>query len=246
MMRKLARWLLAGVLLFGGIAQAAPPFNPPPVATYGGSVSLPITSTSANVLLPANVSTYPVVEVINDGASIAFVAQGGSSVVATTSSIPIQPGRSRAFPLAQGNSYIAGVVTAGVSVLRVVQWNGAPTYSGATDSPLPTITNGNGSLSATTSSARMNTLTINGSSQTLPAFLSALTVINLGNTDAAFCANNTTPGAACTCPANGVAASNGITLPAGKGGYEFNLANVAATSPTVVACSGTTTLQFQW
>lgn len=244
-MRALARWLIALCLTLSH-AQAATVFTPPAVSTYGATVSLPINAVSASVQLPASVATYPVVEIINSGAATAYVAQGGSGVVARTSDLPIQPGRSRAFPLATGNTYIAGVMTAGVSTLRIVQWNGAPTYSGSADSPLPVITNGNGSIAATTSSVQINTLTINGSSQTLPAFLGALTVINVGNVDAAFCPNNTTSGATCTCPANGVAASNGITLPAGKGGYAFNLAGLLSTAPTVVACSGTTTLQLQW
>lgn len=118
--------------------------------------------------------------------------------------------------------------------------------------PLPVTTaagpstNGNGSLSATTASARINTMTVNSSSGALPAGLSGMTVINTGNTDAAFCSNPGSAGATCTCPTNGVAATNGITLPAGKGGYIFNLGGVSSANPTVVACSGTAIIQFQW
>lgn len=105
---------------------------------------------------------------------------------------------------------------------------------------------GNGSVSATTSSALLNTLTVNSSSAALPAALISITLINTGNTDAAFCPNIATAGSACTCPANGAAVTNGITLPAGKGGYIFNLGGIPAANPSVVACSGTAILQVQW
>ncbi len=104
---------------------------------------------------------------------------------------------------------------------------------------------GNGTLSVT-SSALVNTMTVASSSSPLPNNFSSLTVINVGSNDAAFCTNTSTPGATCTCPENGAATTNGITLPSGAGGYIFNLVNVPASSPTVVSCTGTTILQFQW
>jgi hypothetical protein len=105
---------------------------------------------------------------------------------------------------------------------------------------------GNGSISATTTSTLLNTLTVNSSGGALPAGFTTLTLINTGQTDAAICANANSAGATCTCPENGVAATNGITLSAGSGGYILNLAGVSAANPTIVACSGTATVQVQW
>lgn len=106
---------------------------------------------------------------------------------------------------------------------------------------------GNGSLALTTSSALLSTLTVNAGSSPFPPRLDYVTLINVGATDAAFCPNVGTAGATCTCPANGVAATNGITLASGKGGYKFALGGgVASSAPTIVACSGTPTVQVQW
>jgi hypothetical protein len=120
-------------------------------------------------------------------------------------------------------------------------WPVSPQHPCPTGSPF----SGNGSISATTTSALLNTLTVNSSSAALPLALTAAAVINVGTTDAAICANATGAGATCTCPENGVAATNGITLAAG-GGYNFNFGGLSSANPTVVACSGTATLQVQW
>lgn len=111
---------------------------------------------------------------------------------------------------------------------------------------LPTQWSGNGSLATSTTSALLNTLTVNSSAGALPSKLTLIEVINVGSTDAAICENTSSAGATCTCPENGVAATNGVTLPAGGGGYVLNLAGVSSANPTVVACSGTPILQFRW
>lgn len=100
---------------------------------------------------------------------------------------------------------------------------------------------GNGSLATSTSSANVNTMTVNANGAALPSTLSRLIAFNVGATDAAICVG----GGTCTCPANGVATTNGLTLKAG-GGYNLALSNVASSTPTIVACSGTPTVQFQW
>src|SRR6185503_1444624 len=97
---------------------------------------------------------------------------------------------------------------------------------------------GNGSLATSTASAAVNTMTVNSSGAALPATLSHLIAFNVGATDAAICV----AGGTCTCPANGVAATNGLTLKAG-GGYNLTLSGVASSTPTIVACSGTPTVQ---
>jgi hypothetical protein len=105
---------------------------------------------------------------------------------------------------------------------------------------------GSGSLSVTTSSVLANTMTVSASGAALPANFTTLTVVNNGTTDAAICPNPASAGAACTCPGNGVAATNGLTLKAGGGGWVSTYAILPAANPTVVACSGTPTLTFQW
>lgn len=105
----------------------------------------------------------------------------------------------------------------------------------------PITTNGYGALATSTTSAAINTMTVNAGTS-LPASWTNLVAINLGLTDAALCAKGST----CTCPENGVATTNGVTLYAGGGGYTFNLGGAAIATPTIVACSGTPTVQFQW
>lgn len=100
---------------------------------------------------------------------------------------------------------------------------------------------GNGSVATSTTSANINTMTVNANGAALPATLSRLIAFNVGSTDAAICV----AGGTCTCPANGVATTNGLTLKSG-GGYNLALSNVASSTPTIVACSGTPTVQFQW
>ncbi len=110
--------------------------------------------------------------------------------------------------------------------------------------PLPTAEPpivGNGSQSVSASTA-ISGMTVNASGGALPATLTSLTVINLSATDAAICKG----GGVCSCPENGVATTNGLTIQAAQGGYQLSLGGVASTVPTVVACSGTVILQYQW
>jgi hypothetical protein len=105
---------------------------------------------------------------------------------------------------------------------------------------------GNGTVTATTTSALINTMTVNAAGNALPSKLNTLVIVNLGSVDAAICPNPVTAGATCTCPENGVANTNGLTLPTGFGGYVLNLGSVGSANPTVVACSSTVKLQFSW
>lgn len=110
---------------------------------------------------------------------------------------------------------------------------------------------GQGSLSVTTSSALINTMTVNANSGALPSALSLLTVRNFGVNDAAICPNMVNGGATCTCSGNGstagtIATTNGVRLQAGGGGYGFNFGGRSSAAPTIVSCSGTVTVEFQW
>lgn len=121
------------------------------------------------------------------------------------------------------------------------------TTGGACDTSRAPAYVGNGTLTLSTTSALLNTLTASSSAGALPATLSYLEVINLGSVDAAICVNPSSAGATCTCPANGVATTNGLTLAAGKGGYILPLAPVSSANPSVVACAaGAPVIQVRW
>lgn len=132
-----------------------------------------------------------------------------------------------------------------------VSSTGAPlSFPVSPSNPIPTapggsVYSGNGTLSVTTSSVQVSTLTVAAGGTGYPTTLTHLIAINLGNTDAAICPNVATPGATCTCPENGAATTNGLTLPANGGGYGIAV-SVTGVSPTVVSCSGTVLVQFQW
>jgi len=133
----------------------------------------------------------------------------------------------------------------GVSAHAQIGPGGCTALAPCTVTTTPAPYEGNGTLATSTSSALINTMTVSAGSAALPSTLTAMTAINLGTTDAALCPNTTSAGATCTCPENGVATTNGITLLAGGGGYIFTL-SIASTAPTIVACSGTPPVQFQW
>ena len=95
------------------------------------SASLSVTSTSARVAVPD--TTQQTIVVTNTGASTAYIAIGGSSIVATTSSIPLAVGQTVAFATG-GNSYVAGITSAGSSAISLQSGSGVPvvTYGNAT------------------------------------------------------------------------------------------------------------------
>lgn len=102
---------------------------------------------------------------------------------------------------------------------------------------------GSGSMAVTTSSAPINTMTLNARAA-LPVAWSELTVYNpsaAGNV--AVCPL----GGTCTCPQSSVDATNGDTVLASGGSwtYSFPVALALAT-PTIVACSSTATVEFAW
>lgn len=107
---------------------------------------------------------------------------------------------------------------------------------------MPPLFTGNGSLATSTASALINTMTVNSTGGALPSTLAYLVVANNGTTDVAFCAK----GGTCTCSGNAVAATNGLTVKAGYAAWQVNLTGVASSTPSIVACSGTPTVEFMW
>jgi hypothetical protein len=116
---------------------------------------------------------------------------------------------------------------------------GVTTFPGAASS------SGVGALTATTSSATIASLYTGnannlaswpGSGDAPPFFF----VRNLGTTGIAVCIY----GGTCTCAANGVAATNGVTIPAAAVLGFSPRRGTPATTPTIVACSSTDAVEI--
>lgn len=163
MMRRFTGYLMLFACL-ASLARAASPPTPPSIAVLGGNNNLAISGTTAAIALPVSSATFPIVELLNDSPGTVFVVLGSSSgVVATTGGLPIQPGRSRALWLTNGASWVAGITSGATGLLRVVQWNGAPTYTGANDTSatalLGTINTQTQALSSTPSISSTTSIT---------------------------------------------------------------------------------------
>lgn len=96
-------------------------------------------------------------------------------------------------------------------------------------------------MALTTTSAAISGMTTNGG-VALPATFNTLIAVNNSASDMAICVK----GGTCTCPANGIATTMGLTVKAGGGSWPFNLPAIANTMPTAVMCSGTGTMEFRW
>lgn len=119
-----AIWLYAASVT---LAQA--PQSPPPVAQQGAAATLAVTATSARVLLPSSVVTYPVVLVINNGTKDAFVRFGTVASVAVVTDIPVPTGHAVALYTSGANVYLAAICGgADTTSLYAIQFNGSPVY----------------------------------------------------------------------------------------------------------------------
>lgn len=125
------RLLVAVVALLCGIVPvlAQSPQAPPPAAVQGGAASLAVTATSARVLLPSALTTYPVVLVINNGTKDAFVRFGTVASVAVTTDIPVPTGHAIALYTSGTNIYLAAICGGtDTTSLYAIQFNGTPMY----------------------------------------------------------------------------------------------------------------------
>lgn len=95
----------AFLLLTAGAAMAQPT-TPPGVAIVGGTAVLAVTATTGNIALPGS-SAFNAITLVNTGTKDAFIAQGGSSVVATTGSIPVRAGKH--ITIAVQGTYLAAI-----------------------------------------------------------------------------------------------------------------------------------------
>ena len=132
-MINMRSWLLAVavVALALSVANAQTPGcvgNSPctstQVFTPSGQTTMAVTTVSARVVFPSTGSGVNLV-VTNTASTVAYLALGNSSVVATTTGNPIQPGQTLVFP--QGtNTYLAAVTAAGTGSLLVPSGTGVP------------------------------------------------------------------------------------------------------------------------
>ena len=100
---------------------------------------------------------------------------------------------------------------------------------------------GNGVMATSTASTAISGMTVSATGAALPSAFYNLYVINRGTTDVAFCPR----GGTCTCPENTVANTDGVTVAAGLS-YSFPYSDIVPATATIVACSGTPTVEFQW
>ena len=125
--------------LFGSHAMAQQPgcVNQTPcvqtnVFTPIGSATLSAGTTTSNVALPNVLGNLTVVVTNQSTSVVAYLNYGGSSVTATTSNNPIQPGQTIAV-IAGANTYIAGITGSSTASLLVQVGTGVPniTYQSA-------------------------------------------------------------------------------------------------------------------
>lgn len=120
------------------LAQSAPP-TPLPPSVLAGTVPLSVSNSSSRVALPASIIPFNAITVFNAGTKTAYFAQGGSSVVATTSSTPLDPGQT--LTIWVSGTYVAAITGGSdTTTLRVYQANGPlwaqkDTSSSATSAP---------------------------------------------------------------------------------------------------------------
>ncbi len=237
----LLRWLkvLLAVtsLLSANIALAALPPNPPAIAILGGTTTLSVTSVTGNVVLPAALTGFPVVQVRNTGLNTVYIASGTNTVTATTSGIPVLPGDSLPLWVSNvANTYVAGITATGSSSLVIYQWNGSPGNqfgggaSGGATNLLPVSTfQGTMTLSSATSTTlTTGNVTMNAGGVSLPPTFQKLTIINTGSNPLTICWF----GGTCS------AVLGSETLPAGASDT-VNL-NGFQTAPTLFSTLGTT------
>lgn len=133
---------LFGLVVLATIAFITPghtqPALPSPpafsaVAPITGTIA--VTTVSARLQLPNSTTLFPSVLVINDGTVEVFVSIGGATITATActsttgtcASVPVPAGH--AISGFAGGGYVAAITGTSTSVLRIVQFNGAPLYN---------------------------------------------------------------------------------------------------------------------
>lgn len=124
--------------------QYGPGFN------ASGQTTLTATTSSSRVALP---STGATVVVSNAGPSTAYVALGGSTVTATTSSIPVISGFPVTLFATNTQTFLAGITASSTAVLTITTGSGVPngaSVGGTTSNGNVNLTGINGTAPSTT------------------------------------------------------------------------------------------------
>lgn len=124
--------------------QYGPGFN------ASGQTTLTATTSSSRVALP---STGATVVVSNAGPSTAYVALGGSTVTATTSSIPVISGFPVTLFATNTQTFLAGITASSTAVLTITTGSGVPngaSVGGTTSNGNVNLTGINGAAPSTT------------------------------------------------------------------------------------------------
>lgn len=125
----------------------------------------------------------------------------------------------------------------------VVDNNGNQVFTPTNPAPVtttPSATTQSASY-ALSASVALNTAQL-ATGSAFPSTWTHFYVSNPGATDIAVC----TQGGTCTCPETAIAATNGITVPAGVVNYPFNGNGTAVDNPTWASCSGTNNVTVAW
>lgn len=83
--------------------------------TPGDTVTLAVTAASASIADPPGEA----LSIQNLGTSVAYVAFGGSAVVATVANYPIQPGAPYGVTVPGGSTHIAAICASGTTTLAI-------------------------------------------------------------------------------------------------------------------------------
>ena len=233
------RWLF---VVAGLVAMAAPAEaqqagcvnNTPCTQTNSfqptGAKSLAVTNASASTALPTTGGNLTLF-VTNIGTAVAYVALGGVSVVATTSSPPIQPGQAVAF--GQGaNSYIAAITASGTASLLLQSGTGVPVVTYGAGSATVTTASGAAAPATFTISTVSTVTTASGALYTYGT--PAKTLI-LSNNGAATVWLQTVGTAGGNC--NTAVSGQGIPLAPGGGSVAFGSAALPLPTCAVTAIS---------
>jgi hypothetical protein len=90
-----------------------------PFTAGGTTVSISVSGSSQNIAVQSTATPTPgcaQIRVFNSGSAITFIAFGGSTVTATTSSLPIAPNSVEVFTMPLTGIYAAAIGTSGNTI----------------------------------------------------------------------------------------------------------------------------------
>lgn len=167
-MKALKFSILVALALLGLTTLAVAQSTPLPSANICNSCTASLSVTNAGtdrVALPSTSPPFVTVTVYNGGSKPAYFVQGGSTVVATTSGIRVDPGSYVA--LSVNGTYIAAITSGSdTTTLTIYQSNGLISFGNSLSASSQSITTFPGASSTTPGDS---TITVGGTFQTIAA-----------------------------------------------------------------------------